>query len=70
MTKATAIIKQELAVKYPEVKFSVRRSSATAVHVLHNVTDLTWRTELDQWLRRFEDWNSYRVEYVIEQVVA
>lgn len=70
MTKTTAIIKQELAIAYPDIKFSVRRSSASAIHVLHNVTDLKWRSELDKWLRRFEDYTAYRVEYVFEQVVA
>lgn len=67
-TETAKLIRQELATIYPEVKFSVRKDNTAVIRVYHSVTDLTWRTTLDQYLQKFVGWNAYNTEYVFEAV--
>jgi hypothetical protein len=60
------LIRQELATAYPGVKFSVRKHHAGVIWVEHANRDLTFRTQLDSFLRKFEGWNTYGTEFVHE----
>lgn len=62
------LIRQELATLYPEIKFSVRKEDTAVIRVYHSVTDLTWRTHLDQFLQRFVGWDKFSTEYIFEAV--
>lgn len=60
------LIREELATAYPDRKFSVRKVYAGVIRVTHGSYDLEFRTNLNQFLRRFEGWNEFGTEYVQE----
>lgn len=69
-TETTKVIKQELAELYPEVKFSVRKVHAGTIYVLHQITDLGFRSNLDEILQKYVGWNEFGTDFVQESVTA
>jgi hypothetical protein len=69
-TETTKVIRKELAELYPEVNFSVRKVHAGAIYVMHQITDLKFRSNLDEILSKYVGWNEFGTEYVLEQVTA
>jgi Large polyvalent protein associated domain 29 len=66
ITETAKIIRQELASTYPNVKFQVRKVHTGVINVAHASEDLNFRVELQNLLRKFENWNAFGVEYVME----
>lgn len=69
-TETAKLIKQELKQLHPEIKFSVRKVHPGTIWVSHNISDLEWQVNLQQFLRKFEGWDNFRTEYVFEQYAA
>ena len=67
-TETAKLIRQELATLHPEIKFSVRKEDTAVIRVYHSVTDLAWRTELDQYLQKFVGYSEFSTEYIFEAV--